>query len=534
MTRRLHSVCFTPAICLLTGLVLAEAPILFEDVTAKAGLAKQLEGWEFGHAAAWGDADGNGRPDLYLGSYAERPPFTGNDALVPNFLFLNKSSGFVLSGEKVVRLQGKLARTSTSLFADFDNDADLDLLIVTHARGPGLHPSVLLENTGGGKFRTTGSEDTDWPPPMEFRNASALDLDDDGLLDIILNDGSYKNWSSGTGKLTLLRNKGKLTFEDVSGKYGFPQTATAGLGLALGDVNEDGRLDIFVADSNRLFVSVGGNQYRECESGRFVKPTGHDIHTCGAAFGDLNGDGLLDMVTTEHGEPARIHVYFHQGIQNGQPRFLDVSADAGLAQALPIETLLGTRMKTAHVAICDMDNDGLEDLFLSVVYRDQTGKLQPLVLRNLGVGQKPQFGRIPMDRLVGYTAPGPVADYDGDGRLDAFLASWSKEPPSLLFRNVTEGGHWLNVRIRGDGKALNTMGIGATIRLYQAGSLGKKGQLVGRRDVSIGNGYSSCEEPVAHFGLGQNTQCDIVVTWRGQRKTAEAVGADQTIEIAFP
>jgi hypothetical protein len=127
-----------------------------------------------------------------------------------------------------------------------------------------------------------------------------------------------------------------------------------------------------------------------------------------------------------------------------------------------------------------------------------------------------------------------LVDYDGDGRMEPFLPGWLPDPPTILFRNVTPGGHWVNVRVRGKGQGDNAMGIGATVRVYQPGLMGKKEALLCRRDISIGNGFSSCEEPFAHTGLGKGTECDIEVTWRGQTRSLPRAKADQTIEVVFP
>jgi len=85
-----------------------------------------------------------------------------------------------------------------------------------------------------------------------------------------------------------LKNRGRFRFTDGAAEFGFPQGRTPGLGLAIGDVNEDGTADVFVARCNRLFVSDGHGKYRESHPGRFVIPPAdvQEGHHCGAAFGD--------------------------------------------------------------------------------------------------------------------------------------------------------------------------------------------------------------------------------------------------------
>ncbi len=153
-----------------------------------------------------------------------------------------------------------------------------------------------------------------------MRNASVIDFNHDGRLDLVLADGSYGR--NVVARLIVLENKGKFEFETASDKLGLPADKTTGLGLAVGDINQDGEPDMFVAGANRLFVSDGQGKFREAHAGRFSAPPAdarEGMH-CGAAFGDLNGDDLLDLVTTEHGVPARIHVWLNRGVKDGVPR----------------------------------------------------------------------------------------------------------------------------------------------------------------------------------------------------------------------
>ena len=528
-----------------------EPPALrFEDVTAKLGLARYLEHWELGHAAAWGDVDGDGRPDLYFGSFADRPLYRAADAPIPNLLFLNKPDGFVFSEQPALEFRGVTARAAHAVFADLDNDGDLDLVVANHVFGQtigerggedagrttGTVPSALFENTGAGQFRLVPPAGP-WPPPIGMRNVAPVDVDGDGLLDLLICDGSYH--TERANHLRVLRNLGKLQFEDATAKFGLPEGGTGGLGLAVGDLNDDGRLDFFIAGCYRLFLSSPTGGFREATATGLAPPRLPDRNAmiCGATFGDLNGDGRLDLVVTLHGRPTRLYVYTNETKDPAAPKFVDRSVALGLDRPWPREGVSGVQVKTAHVELQDMDNDGRPDLVLAVIWRDEAGQVQPLVLRNLGVTDGlPRFSPVPLDRLVGYYAPGPVNDFDGDGRLDVFLPSWfpPKDMPTALFRNVTPGGHYLRVRVRGDGKTRNAMGIGAVVRTYRAGQAGQAAALLGRADLAIGVGYASGQEPVAHFGLGEQTTCDVVVTWGSETRTLPATKADQTLVLPFP
>lgn len=517
--------------------------LAFEDVTDKVGLGGRLKDWTFGHAAAWGDADGDGRPDLYIGAFADREvPYGRPGAPIPNMLLLNRPEGFSLSPQKELRLDGLRARTSSAIFADLTGDGLLDLIVGNHASNAGKHPSVAFENTGGGAFRAV--QPKGWPQPHATRNLAVCDFNRDGLLDLVLVDGNYAHWSTGGGKLTILENRGGWSFEDVTARYGLPDRGTVGMGLAIGDVNDDGRLDFFVADCNRLFISDPDGRYRECQPGFFIKapPKNSTGHTCGAAFGDLDGDGLLDLVTTEHARPSRMHVYLNAGIRDGMPRFINATADVGLDVEVPATGKTGLPVKQAHVQVVDLDNDGRSDILTTMVRQGPDGRLQPVALRNLAPAGKPRFALPPPTELVGYYAPGPIADFDGDGRVDVFLPTWGKfrredapglDLPSCLFRNISAGGHWLSVRVVGKAKGFGAQGVGATVRVYKAGSAGEPAGLIARRDIVVGTGYSSGEQALAYVGLGGAAACDVVVDWQGRRRKVLGAPADKPLTVVF-
>jgi hypothetical protein len=279
-------------------------------------------------------------------------------------------------------------------------------------------------------------------------------------------------------------------------------------------------------------VSKPDGTYHEVQQGYFTRPNRRSTFPCGAAFGDLNGDNLLDLVTTEHGQGSHIHLFLNQGIAHGNPTFVEISIIAGVGGLFPPVGVTNGVLKNAYVALQDVDNDGLVDIMLGIIYQGENGKTQPLVLRNLGnTDGKPRFTPPPFDKLLGYYAAAPVVDYDRDGRVDWFLAPWFNETPAYLFRNTTEGGNWLEVRVEGKGKGLNPMGIGAVVRAYRAGSAGTPEALLGRYDLAVGNGYSSGDEAIAHFGFGQVETVDLVVTWNHYQSIQRDVKVNQLLTI---
>ena len=514
-------------------------PIIFEDVTARMGLV-DWRSYEFGHGAAWGDVDGDGRPDLYIGAFASYNIYHTDNAPIPNMLFLNKGTEFVKAPERSVRLDGRYARTSGAIFADLDNDGDLDLVVSNFVisnsllKKPGNRraavgggPSMLFENVGKGRFAEI-SPMSGWPFDLSARNVTALDLDNDGLLDLIFLDGNYAHLRD--ANLTVLHNKGNLEFENITDTFEAPHRGLYGLGMAIGDLNEDGRLDLFIAHSNRLLLSTPNGGFEDWQKGDFPGATwknSGDAWPCGAAFGDINGDGLLDMVYTIHTVPSRLYVFINETKDPTKPHLVERTREVGL------DHLVNTKIAT--VELRDMDNDGRLDIVLGNFTKDAQGNYQPIVCRNLGNKNGiPQFSMPPAEQWVPmYASAAPLTDFDRDGRIDMAMVSWYK-PGFLLFRNITKGGHWLDVRVRGNGNKYNTMGIGSIVRIYRQGHAGEKEHLLGRYDMAIGYGYASGQEAYAHFGLGAETSCDLVVSWSGVTRELKGVKADGAVEVKFP
>jgi hypothetical protein len=488
------------------------AQIVFRDVTGEAGLKKFVDG-ALHHGLAWGDVDGDGRLDLFLGNFSDRGanPKYGLTESIPNGVFRQVEEGkFVVMDQPAVARPG---RTSGAVLADLDNDGDLDLYVSnnTHVKAgakPGQNePSALYRNDAG-KFVDLSKESGAVPEDARFgRDVIATDYDLDGLLDLlILEDRVFRQ----VGRSKLLRNLGGMKFQDVTAKAGLPVDLDA-FGAAVADLNEDGRPDLFFTSCNRLFLSGGDGRYREAASLREIlafKGADAEDYTSSAMFGDIDRDGDMDLIVGMHHVPSRVRAFLNDGLdEGGVPKLRDVTKELGIP-VLP--------NKAASCDVADLDNDGHVDLYWSVWFVDGEGR-RPFVCRGLGVKdglprfEVPSVEGVPLNKrnvvaagAMVYYVNGPAVDYDADGRLDFFAGIWPDEN-SRLFRNETAGGNWVEVKLVGDGKAINTMGIGAKVRVLS----GRKP--LGYREITLCGGYSGTRAAMAHFGLGELKRVDVEV-----------------------
>jgi hypothetical protein len=502
-------------------------PFVFRDVGDETGLFPHVAGIR-GHAAAWGDIDGSGYPSLFVGTFADAGSKT-------SLLLRNNKGKFSLDEQEHVRLS---SCASGAIFVDLDNRGKLDLYVGNNAHGKdGLRatPNALFRNDGGGKFTDVSKDSGACPPGLQARTVAALDFDGDGLLDLIVTDFYYT--IKATYGIALFRNKGNYRFEDVTKAAGLP-VGSAVSGVAVADVNNDGWPDLFLTSpdgNNRLFLNDGKGHFREAPMTREVfawKNAGGDDAPTGVCIADLNRDGLPDIVVGHHFKapwrsPAPIRLYLNRGIKDGNPVFEDVTEAAGLK---PLA------MKAPHLEIQDFDNDGWPDIYVSIV-KFAGGKPYPVIYRNHGIqggiprfredawavndfptaddrspkgGTAAFFKKVLTEKKIIYMAAGPTADFDRDGRLDIFLANWWIESRSLLLRNETPGGNWLQVQVEG-GQGVNRMGIGSKVKVYPAGKLGDASALLGCREIAVGYGWCSGQEAVAHFGLGKEEMVDLEI-----------------------
>ncbi len=487
--------------------------IRFVDVTEDVGLVEPLIGMH-GHAAIWTDVDSDDMADLFVGTFADREDdryeHRGATGPSPDRLLIQKS-GF----EPLPNLTEMFSRTSGGAGADLDGDGDLDLVISRNYRDriAGQAPTQILRNDGGRLSSAIGSG---LPERIGGRSVAIFDQDLDGLLDLFITED---RWSG--GRSVLLRNLGDLSFEDVTTNTGLPDDVH-GLGATAADFNNDGLTDLFIAGSNRFFIAKLDGQFVEGGGGVFEwEVYGDEDDVAGVSAADLNRDGWLDLVVGHHynstidsDSRVPVRVYLNMGpTEEGDPVFEDVTDRAGLP---------GLATKAPHVELVDIDNDGWTDILTSAS-ADDGGR--PAVFKNLGISNGiPRFAAPDGLGSSQHWVAAPTADYDRDGRMDIFLLEWEPALPSILLRNESGTGNWLEVSV----DAEKGHGIGWRISLFDGS------KLIGSREITVTQGYSAGVLPIAHFGAGDATDLTVMLDPPGEKDSIVIDGIEPNQHIRYP
>ncbi len=512
-----------------------------------------------GAAVSVADADGDGRPDLYV---------TNSAFGQANALFVNRSEGTEGSFEERGAAAGIAQLNSAergvsmgSVWADMDNDGDEDLFVYRYG-----YPA-LFRNDGGLQFRevTEGSGLERW---MNSNCAVWFDADQDGLVDLFV-AGYFREdvnlwelsttrimqdsmeFSSNGGSNVLFRNLGGGHFEDVTESAGLSSNRWT-LGAAAADFDADGLVDLYVANdygAEELYRNLGQGRFERVDAG-----LGDDSKSgmC-VALGDVQNQGRLAVFVTNISERG----YLFQG---NNLRLNYMAEGAGFLNIA--EGAVADCGWAWGAQIGDLDNDGWQDLFVAngFVTGEEGAGSYWYGMSQLGVSAGglledaahwPSMGGMDLsgsersrvllnrngrlfkevgeqvgveDRFDGRAVA--LVDLGNRGALDVVVAN--QGGPLVVYRaQAPEGHHWVKFQLRG--VSSNRSAIGATVEL-------RAGEIHTVRVVDGGSGFSSQNERRLHFGLGEADLLEqVVVHWpSGQVQLLTGLGVDQTHVLQEP
>ena len=445
----------------------------FEDATARSGITHR----SYGMGACAADYDNDGFTDLYV------------TAMGANTLYRNAGGASFVDVTRTAGV-GASSFAASCAFGDLDGDGDVDLFVVNYVDAR-LDNNVFCGDAPK-KLRV-------YCHPLNFKPLTNL----------------------------LYRNNGNGTFTDVSRESGIGATPGNGLGVVMADYDDDGLLDVFVANDttpNFLFHNQGKGRLAEValRAGVAVATDGRRRAGMGTDFGDVDGDGDLDLFVTNH--ELETHTLYRN---LGKGLFSEATAEAGLSTPTLPFVGFGT-------ALVDHDNDG--DLDLAVV-NGHVVNMPELVRPGAKEAQRKLLflndGRGRMREIARQAGPGfaeervgrtlAAGDIDNDGDLD-FLVTNNGADAELLRNELGPGPRALIVKLVG--VASNRSAVGARLRV----TAGDKASV---REVKAGSSYLGQNDLRLHVGLAQATGAERVeIRWpSGANESLTGVSGGQIVTV---
>ena len=417
---------------------------------------------------AWGDYDADGDPDLYVAnSNGQWNALYRNDG---QGLFKKMTASYHKVSEAVIHG----GNSQGAHWIDYDDDGDLDLYVTSR----GEEACLLFRNDSMQEFIRI----EDSPLTAEGISASMAcwaDFDQDGDLDVFLAGYGQPNAlfeNQGTGLFIAVENS-KLT-DNHEGR------ARA---CACADADHDGLPELYVANArkpNSYFKNLGNWQFTQLETGHLVEDIGYSY---GVSWADFDNDGDLDLFVANFDKEN--FLYENDGDGNFTP----------ITEGI-IASEKGGASKGHSWG--DYDNDG--DLDLYIANGTYGPDMRNFLFLNRGDGSFDKDSLGDFHHHADTSAGAAHADFDRDGDLDIFVANWgSRDQVNRLYENISVGGHWISLRLRGTRS--NKYGVGSQVTLFTSNRSNTKKLY---RWMYPTTGYASQNDYELHFGLGSFTSID--------------------------
>lgn len=518
--------------------------VSFVDVTQNAGIDFKYTFGDYtyenilessGSGVTIFDYNNDGHMDIYLlnGTYLEGISDKEGKAFegTSNELYQNNGDGTFTEISKKAGVDDKHWSMAAGVM-DYDGDGDQDIYLLNYGS------NVFYRNNGNGTF-TDIAENLGLVGPEKLNGfekwsvgVTFWDIDQDQRTDMMVGnflafDPKYKSPtmpdmmphpSEYKGQASMFyRQKADGTFEEITKSLGFYFPDSKCMGLTVFDYDHDGDLDLFQGNDhqkNFMFRNDGDLNFKEVAeaSGIAVNDQGQITGSMHGSVGDIDGDGLIDLLVTDLKYGA---LYRNRG--NGV--YEDITRKSGVAD------FFAGKGEWAAM-LFDYDNDGDLDIFTTNGTAEELKLQLPLLLENDGQGNftnsGPGVSSYFSEKRSGRSAA--VVDYDNDGDMDIMVSHIDlKATPSLL-KNEGNENNWLGITLKGKFGPASAVGALVTVKT------GSKTQVLINQPA---NTYLSYNDPRLHVGLGKYDKIDeLVITWpQGEKEFYKNIEINKYVKI---